>query len=288
MGIDAEILLRFTGPKPDDNQIALWSDGICRSIGAKHFFISDGLPPEEYRKAEKAWHEAFRAHPLHSEYEAANKRDRWPNYSPEANAKWQELGNQIRADIGKCPEQRRRAIELTNHLYPIDEEDESVPVEYREPGRCWTQDGDPIFAKPGEWFLKVNCWSRFYGIGYERGDLLTLCAIAEWCEINIPNCVVWYGGDSSGELAQPWPDSERLKLRYHLYSPKGREYFKYSSRYGQQPKHPSPCGLCIDGGSFEQYGSGGGGYIGVHCASCGKSFESRDHGVTWEDKKEAA
>lgn len=286
MGIDAEILLRLKGPKPTDRQIAEWGDALCRSIGAKHFFICDGLPPEQYHPASEAWHKAFDAHPLYAEYEAARKRD--DIFAGRQDNSWRELHGRIIADIGKYPEERRRAIELTNYIYPIDEDREGIPVEYREPGRCWTQDGDPIFAKPGEWFLEVSLYTWYYGIGYERGDLLTLCAVAEWCEVNIPNCEVWYGGDSSGVLAEPWPDEKRRELRKHLYSDMGRAYFNYSSRYGQTPMHPKPCGLCIDGGSFEQFGSGGN-YIAVHCASCGKSFESRDHGASWQEKeKEAA
>ncbi len=284
MGIDARILLRVKGEKPTDAQIARWGDGLCRSIGAKHFFISDGLPPVEYRKASKEWHAAFDSHPLHAEYEAARKKDDFLFGKP--NDEWRELHKQILADIGPHKEERRRAIELTNYIYELDDEDESIPVEYREPGRCYTQDADTIFAKPGEWFLTVSLWSRYYGIGYERGDLMTLCAVAEWCEVNIPGCSVWYGGDSSGIEAAPWPEKERLKLRKHLYSEQGRDYFRHSGPLGSST-HPSPCGLCVDGGDFQQYGSGGN-FIAVHCASCGKSFESRDGAQTWTEAKEAA
>lgn len=286
MGIDAEILLRIKGPKPTDRQVAEWGDALCRAIGAKHFFISDGLPSEQYHPASEAWHKAFNAHHLHAEYEEARSRDNF--LSGKSDDTWRGLHKRILDDIGKYPEQRRRSIELTNYIYPIDEENDGIPVEYREPGRCWTQDGDPIFAKPGEWFLEVNVWTRYYGVGYERGDLLTLCAIAEWCEVNIPDCEVWYGGDSSGVLAEAWPDKKRRDLRKHLYSDMGRAYFNYSSRRGEKTKHPTPCGLCIDNGNFERFGSGAN-YIAVHCSSCGKSFESRDDGQTWkEQEKEAA
>lgn len=285
MSIDARMLLRVKGSKPTDLQIAEWGDALCRSIGAKHFFITDGLPPDEYRIAEKKWHTAFNAHPEYEEWNASRKRDDWLNHCHDDE--WKDIDDRIRADVGPAPEERRRSIELTNYIYPIGDDDESIPVEYRQPGRCYTQDGDTIFAKQDEWFLTVSLWSRYYGVDYERGDLLTLCAVAEWCEVNIPNCEVWYGGDSSGVCVEPWPESKRLELRRHLYSTKGRDYFAYSSRYGQKTMHPDPCGLCIGGGRFEQFGSGGS-YVAVHCASCGKSFDSRDNGATWQERKEAA
>lgn len=286
MGIDAEILLRVRGQKPTERQIAAWGDALCRAIGAKHFFITNGLPPEEHRKCSDAWHKAFKEHALYPLYNAAYERDRWPNHDATADVERRKYHQQILDDLGPHPDERRRSIELTNYIYPLDD-DSGVPVEYRQPGKCWTQDGDPIFAGPDEWFLEVHVWTRYYGVGYERGDLLTLCAIAEWCEVNIQSCVVWYGGDSSGVCAEPWPDEKRRELRRHLYSEQGRAYFNYSSRSGDQPKHPAPCSLCIDDGHFEQYGSGSN-YIGVHCASCGKSFESRDGGASWGEKKEAA
>ena len=78
-----------------------------------------------------------------------------------------------------------------------------------ETGKIYSQDGPCIKANLGETLLEVSLWSRLYTVGYERGDLLTLCAVAEWCEQNIPECEVWYGGDSSGVVAEPWPEVAR-------------------------------------------------------------------------------
>lgn len=284
MGIDARMLLRVKGYKPTDEQIAKWADALCRSIGAKHFFISDGLPPPEHHKASAAWHAAFNAHPSHAAYEASRKNDHF--LSGNRDDSWRDHRNAIVADIGEHPEERRRAIEFTNYVYELDDDDSGIPVEYREPGRCYTQDAETIFAKPGEWLLTVSLWTRYYGVGYERGDLMTLCAVAEWCEVNIPNCEVWYGGDSSGVAAAPWPESARLELRKHLYSEQGRAYFDFD-RFGSRGPKPSPCGLCVDGGRFAECGSGSN-WTMVHCASCGKSFETKDGGSSWSERKEAA
>lgn len=149
------------------------------------------------------------------------------------------------------------------------------------PGTAYTQDGDRIDALPNECLLEVNVWTRYYGVGYERGDLITLCAIAEWIEMNIPNAEVWYGGDSSGVCAEPWPESARRALRKHLYSSAGRNYFNY----GKNELTPPPCLLCVPERSPAQCGWGKD-YVKVHCAGCGISFATRDHGTTWTVDKE--
>lgn len=162
-----------------------------------------------------------------------------------------------------------------------------------ETGTLYVQDGDDIAAEPGETLLQVHVWTRYYGVGYERGDLLTLCAIAEWCEVNIPNCAVWYGGDSSGVCAKPWPDEERRALRRHLYSPNGRDYFGAWNGLGDKGAppnpRPKPCSLCIGAGSFNECGWGGRGaapWLKVHCEGCGESFETRDNGESWTKTEE--
>ncbi len=151
-------------------------------------------------------------------------------------------------------------------------------------GERFVQDGPDILPEPGEYLMEVALWTRYYGIGYERGDLITLCAIAEWCELNIPNCEVWYGGDSSGVCAQPWPESERKKLRAHLFSEEGRSYYGLHS---SSHLTPPPCSLCVKERGMNRYGFGEN-YTAVSCAGCGKSFTSRDNGKTWtENPKDA-
>lgn len=148
-------------------------------------------------------------------------------------------------------------------------------------GGRYEQDGDDVLAS-GDYLLEVHVWTRYYGLNYERGDLLGLCAIAEWCEQNIPNCEVWYGGDSSGVVAVPWPEEDRKELRQHLFSGEGRDYFRHSEQPGSFPT-PELCSLCINKEGFNRYGWGGGNsYVGVSCPGCGDSFETRDGGQTWK------
>lgn len=167
----------------------------------------------------------------------------------------------------------RGAITLS---YDYDEAGERV---YN--GKSYAQDGDPLIVT-SYWLLEVHVSTRFYGIGYERGDLLGLCAVAEWCEQNINGCEVWYGGDSSGVMAQPWPEAARRALRQHLYSDEGREYFRHGERPNSFP-HPELCSLCVSSEGFNRYGWGGGDtYVAVSCPGCGESFQSRDGGKTWK------
>lgn len=144
----------------------------------------------------------------------------------------------------------------------------------------YKQDGPEITPRPGESLVRVNVMS----VGYERGDLLFLCALAEWCELNVQGCEVWYGGDSSGVLAAPWPAAERDKLRRHLYTPdKGRDYFSgWESPIVAKDPRPdvSACRLCLPEKRPARLGSGPS-YVAYHCHGCGLYFTTHDAGVTW-------
>lgn len=279
MGIDARIVIKYRGEKPTQEQLTRWSWSICQAVGAKHFFISDGLPAPEYNQANEAWHAAFKAHAVYPQLDAARHG---------ANEEWQRLRKLIVADIGEPPKKLRRAIDFTCDDYTADDfDDRSTPIPEgaRQPGMVYFQDADPVYAQPGEWLLDVSVWSRFYGKGYERGDLLTICAIAEWIEANMQPCEVWYGGDSSGVELAPFGDPARRELRQHLYSQQGRDYF---SSWGTPPAQmPPKCGLCLPEETRQQYGSGmNGQYAAVSCAGCGKNFETRDGGTTWAERKD--
>ena len=160
--------------------------------------------------------------------------------------------------------------------------DEESPPE----GKEYLQDGDSVLANEGECLLEVNLSGRYYGVDYERGNIIVYCAVAEWLEQNIEGCEVWYGGDSSGVLARKFDAAERNRLKAHLYSKDGRDYFQ---EYGGMPTNngkPPPCSLC-PGGKYRgsQYGFGGNGsYAAFSCAGCGKSIETRDSCKTWQEE----
>jgi hypothetical protein len=284
MGIDAELLIRGVSAKTvSDEWLRETSWRLCQSIGAKHFFITDGLTPVEYVVAHKAWHEAFNSHPSYPQFDAASKASN--NYqdprSAEYRAQWQTARNAIIADIGESPKERRLAIERTLTRY---REDDDPP-----PGAEYREDSDtPIKARRDECLLELSLYGRYYGPGYERGDILIYCAMAEWLEVNIPGCEVWYGGDSSGVCAEPFTEAKRRDLRNHLYGAQGRDYFNRDGWGGKPPVMPKACSLCpMDRYHGNQFGFGQhGAYAAFHCDGCGKSVETRDSGSTWTEKKD--
>lgn len=270
MGIDAEMLIRNV---PSDVVTDEWlkemSWLLCQSIGAEKFFVSDGLVPDEYERVNAAWHKAFDAHELYQTFRGSSGDAR------------DEARKKILADIGEAPKQRRLAIEKTFTRY----RDEDSPVA----GSEYHEDSDePITANPGECLLELSLLGRYYGEGYERGDILAYCAIAEWLEANIPGCEVWYGGDSSGVCARHFNEEMRSSLRRHLYSQNGRDYFASFGRYSGNDGIPKPmaCSMC-PGGKFCGNRNGfGGNFAAYSCGGCGKSFETRDGGKTYEQRKE--
>lgn len=280
MGIDARMFIRYkNAERPTDEQLARWSWDLCNSVGASNFFIDDGLPSKEYHAKHEAWHRAFKAHPLYEKFvDLSHGEERT------------KVHEQIFADVGKPPKQLRRALSLTNEKYPLEVseiEHYNLNPDLDYTGKIYTQDGDPVFAEDGEWFIEVSLWSRYYGVDYERGNLQVICTVAEWLEYNIGG-EVWYGGDSSGVLAEPFGEKQRQELKRHMYSVDGRAYFESFQQRGTFPT-PKPCGLCIPGEPrFNRNGWGNGDkYVAVSCGGCGKHFTSNDGGVTWEtDKKE--
>ena len=256
MGVDAVMVVKIKADKPSNKQLKDWSFALCASLGAKHFFVQDGLPYEEYVVASNAWRKAFKAHA------------QYPIWRDEKHPRRNEARLAIIKDIGEARRRRQFAVDL-------------VCSEEGAPGKVFDQD-TPLVAADDEWLLEINLMARYYGEGYERGDILTICAVAEWCEANLPNAEVWYGGDSRD--IEPFPTSRQVALRRHLYSQKGREYFECGL---DSVKAPKPCGLCrTESGEFTQYSWGPGNGRRVVCRGCGKHFQTEDGGVSWVEFEE--
>ena len=272
MGIDAKMLIR--GVPRDivtDEWLKAVSWKLCESIGASRFFTSDGLRPDVYEEVQEAWHKAFDSHPLATTLRRS-----------EGDA-GRELHRQILADIGPAPKCRRMAIEPTEMHYR--DEDSGAP------GTVYHEDSDdPVHANDGECLLEVSLWGRYYGVGYERGDILTYCAAAEWLEANLPCCTVWYGGDSSGVCVELFDDGKRRELRRHLFSSEGRDYYarNFMSSMGRDFGTPPACSLCPGGQYCGSRNGFGATYAAYHCAGCGVSVETNDSGTTWVACKDDA
>jgi len=159
------------------------------------------------------------------------------------------------------PEENRHALSFVK-----DEQAKwaaKYPNEYQEfdPNgpAIYGQDGPDVVAKPNEQFIECHVWGRFYGEGYARGDWQSLSFIMMWLIFNIPDCEVWYGGDSGGcELEKM--TSPRMKEMTQFYLTSGNE------SYWMNEKCQYTCEFCGIG----IVNSGGGGEVGFyHCNSCG-------------------
>ena len=159
---------------------------------------------------------------------------------------------------------------------------------YDKPRHCleiineYQQDGDSIFPKVGEQFIEVYLFNRYYGVGYERGDLPLFISIAKWLEINIPGCEVWYGGDSSGVLAVLFDGRERSRLFEH-FCRVGHLPYRKPGIVGMGIK--KNCNFCkkvmIKCGWVRAHH-----WVKIYCPGCGQVLESNDDGQTWEKSKE--
>jgi hypothetical protein len=146
----------------------------------------------------------------------------------------------------------------------------------------YEQDGPDIVPGDGETFLRLNPCTRYYGEGYERGDLPFLIMLAEWCEASIPGVEVWYGGDSSGVLAKPFDMSRRHALFMHLCSECGRDYFTERSLLGGDEYGRPRCDFCDM--PMTRFGFGNS-YAAYCCHGCGQETQTRDGGKTWQPRK---
>jgi len=133
----------------------------------------------------------------------------------------------------------------------------------------YQQDGDSIFPEPGETFIEVHLGTRYYGRGYERGDVGLIIHVAAWLEANIHDAKVYYGGDSSGICAKPFDQEARRQL-FAYYAKVGHEpYVGGFGRFsGRDEQHPG-CDFCLR--EMTNCG-GGGGKTFYHCGGCGKKI----------------
>jgi hypothetical protein len=132
------------------------------------------------------------------------------------------------------------------------------------------QDGPTIRRKKGETFILVYTFGRYWGEGYERGDLAFVIAVSMWLETRFPSSEVWYGGHSSGICAELLDAHARKKLVAHAASKNGADYHRphpnpFLSEQQQDP--PQYCEFCAGEQMTPcRWGGGGTGYV---CQGCG-------------------
>lgn len=157
----------------------------------------------------------------------------------------------------------------------------------------YEQDGDTIYPAEGETFIQVSPATRYYGPGYERGDLPFLIGLADWLERRIPGAHVWYGGDSSGRCAEPFGKAERETMLAH-FAEYGHCPYVGDPRTGNTDSlavfgRPDKwarrsCDFCEQ--PMTRYGWGGDNYAAVSCAGCGRDESTHDGGATWRVTKD--
>ena len=74
----------------------------------------------------------------------------------------------------------------------------------------------PVPDENGFW-LDVNLWNAYYGIGYERGDIELFIKCAEWLEHRFPGCQVYYGHDVDDENLRLFDKAARDELLRHYW-----------------------------------------------------------------------
>ena len=171
------------------------------------------------------------------------------------------------------PSYSQRAIQI---VQPLSLDD---AAEYEQPHltgqRVVRQDGPPLIASDEEQFIRVNPATSYYHQSYERGDLPFLIALAEWLEYRIPDGRVFYGGDSSGVLLEPFERDSRNALFAHFAEVGHKPYDPWSFPYAA----PASLGCSFCGGAPMQ-GSGGSSDLSFQsCRGCGKrAIASRKDG----------
>jgi hypothetical protein len=133
---------------------------------------------------------------------------------------------------------------------------------------------ETIKPQDGEQIIRVALYGRYYGPGYERGDLPTIIMVAEWLERNLLlcDCRIHYGGDSSGVCQAPFNRAAREELIEH-WATCGRDpYLKGWGDFakGQGEHVPEPgCSFCNDRPMYAcRWGGAFTGCTGWRCSGC--------------------
>lgn len=124
--------------------------------------------------------------------------------------------------------------------------------------------------------LEVNWMMRYWGVGYERGDLPVILAVARWLEENVGP--VYYGGDCGDDFAL-FDEEAREKLWEH-FSSVGNPYFQRAGWFSDGNWNNTTQPKCKRCGDRSMSHNGGGGAIEFFiCCGCGDKWI----GAPWHD-----
>jgi hypothetical protein len=166
-----------------------------------------------------------------------------------------------------------------------EEWDDSANRHMLERVTVYEQDGPSLRPAAGETFLRVYLTTRFYGVGYERGDLPFILTLARFLRDSIPGGEVWYGGDSSGVRAEPLDEAMEKSLWDHFVRVQHEPYQTAFSRLADDSIPTPVCAFCAT--EMRNYGGGGGGNYGAFaCRGCGADVVTTDGGKTFSVRTE--
>jgi hypothetical protein len=138
------------------------------------------------------------------------------------------------------------------------------------------QDGPDFVIDKDKTILEIPLPGRYYGEGYERGNLLTYIYIAEFLEQLIPESIIYYGEDSSGVLFEQFDQKRRKELLEYYIKVNGRD--PYVRGFDAREKSPTPiCPVC-DVNMFKN--GWGNKYALFTCSGCGWKQVERDGKVS--------
>lgn len=163
-----------------------------------------------------------------------------------------------------------------------DEKIRNKPLDYPKNYRnsnpnphVYEQDGDDFVISKEHTMLEVPLSSRYYGKGYERGPLFNYIAMAEFLEFLIPECRVYYGGDSSGVCLELFDKSAREDLIKHFIKNNGRNNYLRAFDADKNKNTPD-CPVC----EVNMFRNGWGNNYSLYtCAGCGWMISTKD-GIT--------
>lgn len=132
----------------------------------------------------------------------------------------------------------------------------------------------------------VHLWTRFYGPGYERGDLPLILNLARWFRSKLDGCTVYYGGDSGEALLELTPVEGEGELWQHYVDNQHLPYTKGWDRMTHDGISLPECELCQEPVIRNGWGNGGQ-FAAAYCPGCGWNIETRDAGRSWAEPVKA-
>jgi hypothetical protein len=128
---------------------------------------------------------------------------------------------------------------------------------------------------PDGYCYKIDSLERYYGIGYERGHWPNILMSLKWLKHNIPDSIIYYGGDD-WEGDDEFTDEVEKEITNHWLNNGGLPYRERPNEFGVK------CPTCKK--LMTRY-MWGGDRAGIVCLGCRYKLETSDNGKNWIEIK---